>query len=115
MFLGPGEAVYESQIVGEHARETDLDVNITKEKKLTNMRSSTADEGVRPPPPHHEPRTEPRVDPRRRAARDHAEELATAQEDHGWPPPLLARAAEKGQLLRWRPRPHAQRRDRERA
>jgi GTP-binding protein len=51
MFIGPGEAVYESQIVGEHARENDLDVNITKEKKLTNMRSSTADEGVRLTPP----------------------------------------------------------------
>jgi GTP-binding protein len=43
--------VYESQIVGEHARETDLDVNITKEKKLTNMRASTSDEGVRLTPP----------------------------------------------------------------
>jgi GTP-binding protein len=51
MFIGPGEAVYEGQIVGEHARENDLDVNITKEKKLTNMRSSTADEGVRLTPP----------------------------------------------------------------
>jgi len=51
MFLGPGESVYESQIVGEHARETDLDVNITKEKKLTNMRASTSDEGVRLTPP----------------------------------------------------------------
>jgi GTP-binding protein len=37
--------------VGEHARENDLDVNITKEKKLTNMRASTADEGVRLTPP----------------------------------------------------------------
>jgi GTP-binding protein len=37
--------------VGEHVRENDLDVNITKEKKLTNMRSSTADEGVRLTPP----------------------------------------------------------------
>jgi GTP-binding protein len=51
MFIGPGEPVYESQIVGEHVRENDLDVNITKEKKLTNMRSSTADEGVRLTPP----------------------------------------------------------------
>jgi GTP-binding protein len=51
MFIGPGEPVYEGQIVGEHARENDLDVNITKEKKLTNMRSSTADEGVRLTPP----------------------------------------------------------------
>ena len=51
MFIGPGEPVYEGQIVGEHARENDLDVNITKEKKLTNMRSSTADEGIRLTPP----------------------------------------------------------------
>jgi GTP-binding protein len=51
LFAGPGEHVYEGQIVGEHARENDLDVNITKEKKLTNMRSSTADEGVRLTPP----------------------------------------------------------------
>jgi GTP-binding protein len=51
MFLGPGEPVYEGQIVGEHARDNDLDVNITKEKRLTNMRASTADEGVKLTPP----------------------------------------------------------------
>jgi GTP-binding protein len=51
MFIGPGEQVYEGQVVGEHARDNDLDVNITKEKKLTNMRSSTADEGVKLTPP----------------------------------------------------------------
>jgi GTP-binding protein len=51
LFLGPGEAVYEGEIVGENARDNDLDVNITKEKKLTNMRASTADEGVRLTPP----------------------------------------------------------------
>jgi GTP-binding protein len=51
LFMGPGEPVYEGQIVGEHARDNDLDVNITKEKKLTNMRSSTADESVRLTPP----------------------------------------------------------------
>ena len=44
IFLGPGEPVYEGQIVGENARENDLDVNITKEKKLTNVRSSTSDD-----------------------------------------------------------------------
>src|SRR5512132_1693464 len=52
LFVGPGEAVYERQIVGEHNRDSDLDVNITKEKKLTNMRASTSDEGVRLTPPH---------------------------------------------------------------
>jgi GTP-binding protein len=51
LFVNPGESVYEGQIVGEHARDNDLDVNITKEKKLTNMRSSTADEGIRLTPP----------------------------------------------------------------
>ena len=44
MFVGPGEQVYEGMIVGENARANDLDVNITKEKKLTNMRASSSDE-----------------------------------------------------------------------
>jgi GTP-binding protein len=47
MFVGPGVEVYEGMIVGENARPDDIDVNPTKEKKLTNMRSSTADELVR--------------------------------------------------------------------
>jgi GTP-binding protein len=47
MFVGPGEAVYEGMIVGENARADDLDVNPTKEKKLTNMRQSTSEELVR--------------------------------------------------------------------
>jgi GTP-binding protein len=51
MFVGPVEQVYEGQIVGENSRDSDMDVNITKEKKLTNMRSSTADEGVKLTPP----------------------------------------------------------------
>jgi GTP-binding protein len=51
LFVGPGEPVYEGMIVGENARDNDLDVNITKEKKLTNMRSSTSEEGVRLTPP----------------------------------------------------------------
>ncbi len=51
LFLGPGEAVYEGQVVGEHARENYLDVNITKEKKFSNVRSSTSDETVRLTPP----------------------------------------------------------------
>jgi GTP-binding protein len=51
MFVGPGEQVYEGQIVGENSRENDLDVNITKEKKLTNMRASTSDEGIKLTPP----------------------------------------------------------------
>ncbi len=51
MFLGPGAEVYEGMIVGENARDTDMDVNITKEKKLTNMRASTSDEAVKLTPP----------------------------------------------------------------
>ncbi len=47
MFVGPGEEVYEGMIVGENARADDLDVNVTKEKKLTNMRAASADETVR--------------------------------------------------------------------
>jgi GTP-binding protein len=50
-FVRPGDPVYEGQVVGEHVRENDLDVNVTKEKRLTNMRASTADEGVRLQPP----------------------------------------------------------------
>jgi GTP-binding protein len=51
MFVEPGEVVYEGMIVGENARASDMDVNITKEKKQTNMRASTADEAVRLIPP----------------------------------------------------------------
>ena len=47
MFVGPGTEVYEGMIVGENSRSDDMDVNPTKEKKLTNMRSSTGDELVR--------------------------------------------------------------------
>jgi GTP-binding protein len=51
MFVAPGDQVYEGMIVGENSRDNDLDVNITKEKKLTNMRASTADEGIKLTPP----------------------------------------------------------------
>jgi GTP-binding protein len=51
LFIGPGVEVYEGMIVGENARAEDMDVNATKEKKLTNMRSSTSDELVRLIPP----------------------------------------------------------------
>jgi len=51
IFVGPGTAVYEGFIVGENARANDLDVNVTKEKKQTNMRASTADEAIRLVPP----------------------------------------------------------------
>jgi GTP-binding protein len=51
IFTEPTAEVYEGMIIGENARGTDLDVNIVKEKKLTNMRSSTADEAIRLVPP----------------------------------------------------------------
>ncbi len=51
MFVAPGTEVYEGMIVGENSRDRDLDVNIVKEKKLTNMRASTADIAIRLVPP----------------------------------------------------------------
>ena len=51
IFLDAGTAVYEGMIIGENARPADLDVNVTKEKKLTNMRASTAEEALRLVPP----------------------------------------------------------------
>ena len=51
MFMAPGDEVYQGMIVGENARPDDLDVNITKEKKLTNMRASGSDPTVHLIPP----------------------------------------------------------------
>jgi GTP-binding protein TypA/BipA len=51
LFVAPREELYEGMVVGENARAADLDVNASKEKKLTNMRSATADELVRLIPP----------------------------------------------------------------
>src|SRR6202035_5758146 len=53
LFIGPGVEVYEGMIVGENARSEDMDVNTTKEKKLTNMRAAASDETVRLVPPLH--------------------------------------------------------------
>jgi len=47
LFTGPGTEVYEGMIIGENARDNDLDVNCVREKKLTNMRASTADDAIR--------------------------------------------------------------------
>jgi len=47
LFIGPTIDVYEGMIVGENSREQDMEVNVTREKKLTNMRSSSADEAIR--------------------------------------------------------------------
>jgi GTP-binding protein len=51
LFVAPGDAVYEGMIVGENARPGDMDVNPTKEKKLTNMRTKASDENVQLEPP----------------------------------------------------------------
>jgi GTP-binding protein len=47
LFVGPGIDLYEGMIIGENAKDNDLDVNAVREKKLTNMRASTADEAIR--------------------------------------------------------------------
>ena len=51
IFIEPATPVYEGMIIGENARQNDMDVNVTKEKKQTNMRASTADEAIRLVPP----------------------------------------------------------------
>ncbi len=51
IFIDAGTPVYAGMIIGENARPADMDVNVTKEKKLTNMRASTADEALRLVPP----------------------------------------------------------------
>ena len=50
-FINPGESVYEGQVIGEHSRNGDLVINITKTKKLTNMRASGSDEKMKIAPP----------------------------------------------------------------
>jgi GTP-binding protein len=47
LFVAPGVDVYEGMVIGENSRDNDLDVNVVREKKLTNMRASTADEAIR--------------------------------------------------------------------
>jgi len=51
LFIGPGEEVYEGQIVGEHCRDNDLPVNVCREKKLTNIRAAGSDKNVILKPP----------------------------------------------------------------
>jgi GTP-binding protein len=51
IFIDPATQVYEGMIIGENARASDMDVNVTKEKKQTNMRASSADEAIRLIPP----------------------------------------------------------------
>jgi GTP-binding protein len=51
MFVSPGDEVYEGMVAGENSRPGDMDVNVTKEKKLTNMRTTASDENVQLEPP----------------------------------------------------------------
>jgi GTP-binding protein len=51
MFVSPGDPVYGGMIVGENVRGEDMDVNVTKEKKLTNMRTTASDENIKLEPP----------------------------------------------------------------
>ena len=82
MFVGPGEEVYEGMIVGENARADDMDVNPTKEKKLTNMRKANAEELVRLiPQAAAVARAGARVHPRGRVRRGHPEPRPAAQGD----------------------------------
>jgi GTP-binding protein len=52
LFIEPGTEVYEGMVLGEHNRANDLDVNVTREKKLTNIRAAGRDENVILTPPH---------------------------------------------------------------
>ena len=82
LFIGAGVEVYEGMIVGENSRPGDMDVNPTKEKKLTNIRTHAHDEAL---PPHAaapaDPRVGDRVHRRRRAGRGHAGLHSSAQAD----------------------------------
>jgi GTP-binding protein len=51
LFIKENLAVYEGMVIGENSRDNDLDVNVTKEKKLTNMRASGSDESLQLVPP----------------------------------------------------------------
>jgi GTP-binding protein len=55
LFIGAGESVYEGQVVGEHCRDNDLPVNVCREKKLTNVRASTAEKTILLKPPRQLP------------------------------------------------------------
>ena len=84
IFIEPGDAVYEGMIIGENARANDMDVNVTKEKKQTNMRASTADEAVRLIPPRKlGSGAGDRVHQRRRARRGDAGEHPAPQAHRG--------------------------------
>ncbi len=81
-FIGAGEPVYEGMIVGEYSRETNLPVNVCREKKLTNIRAAGHDEAIRlSPRANHGTRRRTRMDRRRGTRRTHAEERTHSQSD----------------------------------
>ena len=80
LLVGPGTEVYEGMIVGENARDEEMDVNPTKEKKQTNIRSAAADEAIRLDPAAPAlARAGARVHRRRRVRRGHPEGRPPAQ------------------------------------
>jgi len=89
LFVGPGTDVYEGMIIGENARDVDLDVNVVREKKLTNMRASTADEAIRLVPGD-------RIHLRRRIRRSYSQDAPIAQEDSPVKPPAKTRGTAGG-------------------
>ena len=80
LFVEPTTEVYEGMIVGENSRADDMDVNITREKKQTNVRSATSDNFEKLiPPKRAQPRAEPGVLPRGRVRRGHPRQRADPQ------------------------------------
>ena len=95
IFIDPQTEVYEGMIIGENSRTNDMDVNVTKEKKQTNMRASTADEAIRLIPPRRTgARAGQRVHQRRRARGGDAEEHPAAEAN-----PRRQHAAAEGQYV----------------
>ncbi len=96
LFVGTGTKVYEGMIVGEHNRPSDLDVNCTREKKLTNIRAARRDENVILTPARAHHRNRPRVDRPGRARGGHPGFGPHPQGDPGVQPPAEARSPQKG-------------------
>ncbi len=89
IFVSPGTEVYDGMIVGENARDNDLDVNIVKEKKLTNMRASTSDDGHPPgSAARFESGTGDRIHSRRRVRGSDAEIDPLAEKDSAGQPAI---------------------------
>ena len=100
MFVGPGTEVYEGMIVGENSRSDDMDVNPTKEKKLTNMRQSLGGRaGPADPAQAAQPRAGAGVLPRGRVRRGHAGDGADPQGDPGRSAALSIRQATRSSRL----------------